>query len=96
MSELLGVEIDNRKTSQLNIEESKSNDVEIASLKAQIEQCEGEIAELKLDKGDLMAHMKMSQKIKKSKNPQEIANAQTLIFEVGSTAAKRNGAGRKK
>ena len=55
---------------------------EMESLQAQIDQSDREIAEVKLDRQDMMNHIKMSQKVKKSKNSAEIAQGQTLIFET--------------
>ena len=48
--------------------------------------------ELRLQKTDLMQHIKMSSKVKKMKNQNEIAQGQTMILDSG----KSNKKGRKR
>lgn len=44
----------------MNEEESKNIEIELEQLKQQIEASENEIAEMKLDRNDIMSHVKMS------------------------------------
>ncbi len=88
LQEQMEIELDTKKMREYNkIREAQLNS-EIMSLKEQIEQAEKEVSDLKLDRQDMLNHIKMSQKIKKSKNSSEIAQGQTLIFE---TQQKKSG-----
>jgi hypothetical protein len=55
----------------------------------QLEASEREIAELKLERTDLLNHVKMSNKIKKSKYAVEISQGTTLIFDTGQAVQKK-------
>ena len=76
-----------------NDKQSTMIEDEEEALKRMIADCEREVQELKLDRADMLNHLKMSDKIKKSKNQAEIAQGQTLIFETNNSGRK---GGRKK
>ena len=65
---------------------------EIKELKRQMEECDAKIMEVKQDRQDLLDHIKMSNKVKRSKNAKEIQEGQTLIFE----SKKKGGGGNAK
>lgn len=47
----------------------------IARLKRELEEADKEMAEVKLERADVLQHVKMQEKIKKSGNAQEIAKS---------------------
>jgi len=83
LREISEVEAEKRKISGENLKRERRDIDEIERLKREIEEAEKEIAEVKADKQDIMGHIAMSLKIKKSKNQKEISQGQTLIFETG-------------
>jgi hypothetical protein len=55
-----------------------------------MEECDAKIMEVKQDRQDLLDHIKMSNKVKRSKNVKEIQEGQTLIFESKKNAGGGN------
>jgi|LauGreDrversion4_2_1035121.scaffolds.fasta_scaffold45545_3 hypothetical protein len=76
------IEGETRRMREYNVIREREIEAEAARLREEIEGCEREIGEIKMERVDMQNHIKMSQKVKKSKNSAEIAQGQTLIFET--------------
>ena len=58
--------------------------LELEALKKEMLQIDDEIVEIKQQRSDLILHVKTQQKVKKSKNSEEIKQGSILIFDTGA------------
>jgi hypothetical protein len=82
MASLLQTELENKRLKQANEQTENFFEAEAKRLKLEVEAAERDVEDLKQERGDLLGHMQMSQKVRKSKNRVELEQAQTLIFET--------------
>ncbi|CDW84875.1 brca1-associated protein [Stylonychia lemnae] len=94
LKDLLTIEIENKRLREESELQSNQIDIEIKKLQEELKQLDQEVNEARQDKQDLINHMKMTEKVKKSKNQHEIMQGQTLIFETGQNSSAGKG-GRK-
>jgi hypothetical protein len=83
LKQLCEVELENRRLREINQQREVTEEEKVENLKREIEALEREVAEVKLERADMLQHVKMQEKIKKSGKAAEIARGPTLIFETG-------------
>ena len=89
MTERLKCEQDKVKIKTANDRYTNIVELEMQALKKQLEECDLVITEVKQERLDLQEHIKMSNKVKKSKNAKEIQEGQTLMFESKKPAKRK-------